>query len=290
VLYVVGGPEPHNSLFDWGEKWVGTSLESIYRRVPTSTAPNRNPTLFFHHPEVLACNEEVVFVAGWHQPLTKLRLPDFEVEYADTDHSQSIIGLTIHGDELFCSRVYENDVEVRNVHTMEVTRRVGHSDGTDVAHNVDERRPKSLRHPSALMVVHDELYVCDEYNHRVQVFDAASGTYVRTLGYKGPDYMELLRKGFFADHTMTKLPAKAGRFDQSPKAICVSPNGSIVVTEGKGWKDKNGSVHVFTPQGAPLQLFEAPSNCDIDNGICASIAVNRAFIGGGSSVHALEFV
>jgi len=53
------------------------------------------------------------------------------------------------------------------------------------------------------------LFVCDYYNHRIQVFNAMVGTFVKSYGSNGSDN---------------------GQFE-NPIGICISPSGQIIISE-----------------------------------------------------------
>lgn len=92
--------------------------------------------------------------------------------------------------------------------------------------------------------MHGDIYVCDQMNDRVQVFDAETGHYRRTFGSRGK------RLGQF------KLPhglATCGELTQPPPGCNFGPNrDSKVVVADTG----NHRVQVFSSMGDTLHCIE----------------------------------
>jgi tripartite motif-containing protein 71 len=66
------------------------------------------------------------------------------------------------------------------------------------------------------------LFVCDRGNHRIQLFNAMNGEFVKSYGSNG---------------------SNDGQFDY-PVGICISPSGQIIVSEAK-YNGKQHRIQIF---------------------------------------------
>jgi hypothetical protein len=78
----------------------------------------------------------------------------------------------VYRDHLYLVATKGHCINVLNLVTEQLTRRIS-GPGT---------RLGKLRNPSDLTIVEDEIFVCDQENHRVQVFSVKTGKVLRVIG------------------------------------------------------------------------------------------------------------
>lgn len=133
--------------------------------------------------------------------------------------------------------------------------------------------------PAGLAVVGAQLWVSNAAGHRIEVFDAGTGAYVRSIGRRGrgngefgiPLGIAVLRDGAVAIVDMLNCRVQVlaadgswirniggpgdvvGRFGR-PRTIAVGPDGVIFVTDAASQR-----VHAFSPDGRALGAFGGES-------------------------------
>lgn len=153
--------------------------------------------------------------------------------------------------------------------------------------------PDSFR-PAGFACVGDTLWVTNAAAHRIEVFNAASGAHVRSIGRRGrksgefgsPLGMALTPDGLVC--VVDMLNCRVQVFDGSgthvrniggpgdligtfgrPKDVAVGPDGTVFVTDAASQR-----VHVFDDRGRPLMAFGEPSDgigaLSVPGGICIS--------------------
>lgn len=154
--------------------------------------------------------------------------------------------------------------------------------------------PPGTFRPAGLICVGEEIWVTNAAAHRIEVFNATSGSHVRSIGQRGR------RSGEFGSPlgmattpdgevcVVDMLNCRVQVFDASgkhvrniggpgdligtfgrPKDVAVGPDGTVFVTDAASQR-----VHVFDDRGRPLMAFGEPSEgigaLSVPGGVCIS--------------------
>lgn len=124
------------------------------------------------------------------------------------------------GTTMFVSDAHHHCVKKINISTGETVHTIGRPGNPG-------RAKVAFDNPRGLCMTHDELFVADQQNHRIQVFNL-NGRFRRTFGSFG---------------------AGPGQF-KFPVGICLSPDNKLFVAEVG-----NNRIQVFELNGTPIRTF-----------------------------------
>lgn len=79
---------------------------------------------------------------------------------------------------------------------MEWTKELGRPPVCDYEFGCEGEEEGSFRSPARIHVHAGEIFITDEFNHRVQVFDEGTCEFVRQIKVKSPDTEERLRRPY----------------------------------------------------------------------------------------------
>jgi DNA-binding beta-propeller fold protein YncE len=114
-------------------------------------------------------------------------------------------------------RIFVSDKGNHRIQAFDATGRFLFKFGSEGEHDGQFRSPCGL----ALSHCNNYLFVCDKGNHRIQVFNAMNGAFMNCHGTKGSRDREF----------------------KSPRAVCVSLSGQIIVSEAEWLLFGTGNQH-----------------------------------------------
>jgi len=137
--------------------------------------------------------------------------------------------LCLYEEELFVAEWGNHRISVFNKTSLAFLRHIGHGDDEGYEGGSG---PGELDQPCGVAVHADEVFVCDTWNHRISVFERASGAFLRSFGKRGRE---------------------PGEFNY-PCGIEIA-HGRMYVTERSGKR-----LQALSLEGEPLQVLPAPSD------------------------------
>jgi len=149
--------------------------------------------------------------------------------------------LCIAGDMLLVAEWGNHRISVFDKTTLAFVRHVGENENDGSGWVDGGSGDGELDQPCGVAAHDDEIFVADTWNHRISVFELATGKWLRSFGSRGD---------------------QPGQFTY-PTGITIAQGGRLYVTERTGKR-----VQMLTLDGDPLQVLPAPCGGWL-YGVCA---------------------